>query len=110
MTINVPIGSGTVYYEGKEVTISGCDIDFEPVKEYVRDRLRKTRPILHDGGLFVDVWIDRMLVWKLTGLWSWAANNCPNKRVVYLMNHGKTRRVQMKNFKRAVHIIERLMA
>ena len=110
MAINVPIGSGTVYYEDKEIVIPGCDINFEPLKEYVRDRLRKTRPILHDGGLFVDIRLNRMLVCKLTGLWSWAANNCPNKRVAYLMDHGKTRRIQMKNFKRAVYIIGRLMA
>lgn len=49
-------------------------------------------------------------VWaKLTGLWQWAYENCPNKRVRHLMQHGKNGRVQWKNFKRAIHEIAKVL-
>lgn len=49
--------------------------------------------------------IDRMVWALLTGLWQWAYENCPNRRIKHLMKHGKNDRVKYKNFRRALREI-----
>lgn len=42
---------------------------------------------------------------KLTGWWDFVLCHCPNKRVTYLMKHGKNPKVRFKNYKRGLKII-----
>lgn len=48
--------------------------------------------------------IDRILLLKLMGLWDWARDSCPNRRVAYLMEHG-SKRVRLKNYKHACRLL-----
>ena len=59
------------------------------------------------GELSCTVEIDRISILKIMGLWEWALQNCPNRKVKHLMNHGKSKRVRLKNFKRATQLIAR---
>ena len=56
------------------------------------------------GELSCTVEIDRIGILKIMGLWEWALQNCPNRKVKHLMNHGKSKRVRLKNFKRATRL------
>lgn len=43
--------------------------------------------------------------YRLSGVYDWAYDNCPNHRVRHLIKYGKTKRVRIKNFRRALHMI-----
>lgn len=47
---------------------------------------------------------------KYIGVWDWAIRNCNDKRIVHLMEHGKTKRVRLKNYSRALNNIARRLA
>ena len=57
------------------------------------------------GELNCTVEIDRIAMLKIMGVWGWALTECPNRKVKHLMNHGKSKRVRFKNFKRATQLI-----
>ena len=52
--------------------------------------------------------IDRILLLKLMGLWSWVHDSCPDRRVAYLMDHG-SKRVRLKNYKHAIRLIGKVV-
>lgn len=56
-------------------------------------------------GLILKCHFDIHKFIKLCGLWDWVYNNCPNKRITYLMKCGKNDRIKNKNFKRALKIL-----
>lgn len=107
--------TGAVYIDGeyvgiaKDITIT----DFVPDRDAVKDYVRENIVMSCDGfrELTGTISIDKITMFKLTGLWYWAMYNCPNKKLVKLMKYGKNARVKMKNFKRAIkeigkHIVE----
>ena len=52
--------------------------------------------------------IDKILLLKLMGLWSWVYESCPDRRVACLMEHG-SKRVRLKNYKHAIRLIGRVV-
>ena len=57
------------------------------------------------SSITIKVKVNRIALYKISGLWDWAIDYCPNRRVKHLMKYGKTKRVQLKNFKRAMRLI-----
>lgn len=108
---NITIGPGTLYiggYEGDPVEVTECRCDAEEVFDKHRDALVKLlEPI--ETTITFNAKINKLAFYKITGLWDWVYLNCPNRRVRHLMKYGKTRRVQLKNFNRAIHIIGKCM-
>ena len=105
--------------EGERITgieISGCDIkgisdftaDFEVINEYIKENMVFS---WNDcSTMTVTCKINRMALYKFIGLYDWAIENCPNKRVVHLMRYGKNNKVKMKNFRRSLRIVEKVLA
>lgn len=62
-----------------------------------------------DQELVVLTKLDTIAFLKIFGLWDFALKNCPNRRVAYLMQHGKNKRVKYKNFKHACRLISKLI-
>ncbi len=104
-----------VYIDGeyvgtaKDITITNFVPDRDAVEAYVRKNIVMA---LDTNGEFVGTCtIKKITMFKLSGLWYWVMYNCPNKKLVWLMKHGKNARVKMKNYRRAIeeigkHIVE----
>lgn len=98
-------GGGTIYIEGCEFkgisdfSVEDPDIFNDAVQESVTIKPRG------EFEFTANIKLNKIILWKLLGLWDWALNNCPNKRVVHLMTHGKNHKVRYKNFLRAIRII-----
>lgn len=104
--------------EGERITsisIDGCEIkgisDFsvesDKIEEFAKDNM-----VMNWSGettMTATCKINRMAFYKFIGLWDWAIENCPNKRVVHLMRYGKNRKIKMKNFRRSLWIIEKVL-
>ncbi len=75
----------------------------EDVDSYVRENL--SLQMTDSSELTVKIKLDTFSLCKVFGIWELAYKFCPNRRVKYLMTHGKNRRVQYKNFKRALRLI-----
>ncbi len=99
---------GTFVIDGCEVSgITDFTADLEAVEEYVE---KNTRFIPEDGVTFVITCkFDIFTLYKLTGFWSWVENNCPNKRIVWLMKHGKSKRIRRKNLNRGFREIGKIL-
>lgn len=102
---------GCLYIDGNPLcNVSSFEMDADAGEKYIDECVRKAVVKLHDEITFTyTVQWDPIAWWKVIGLWDWAIRNCPNKRVIYLMNHGKTRRVRLKNFKRAIRIVAKIL-
>lgn len=103
------IKCGEVYFNGVCVGVSH-DIeitDYTEDKGAVKEYLREQRPVVvnRGGTLQCTIKFNFITYLKLCGLWDWVKTNCPNKRLVYLMDHGKNTRVRLKNYRRAAHEI-----
>lgn len=90
---------GDAVFEGPvtDFTYDPDEIE-EELKQVVKASLRTT-----DGVTFtceVSPWT----LLKIAGIYKWVIDNCPNKRVVYLMQHGSYR-TRKKNWHRACSII-----
>jgi hypothetical protein len=100
-------GIGTLYIEGNPVTgIESFECDTEAVYFEHRDEIFK---ICNADSFTVTVKMNVKAFYKLTGLYDWVCNNCPNRKVVHLIKYGKTGRIQKKNFKRAIRIIVNIL-
>jgi hypothetical protein len=103
--------NGAVYIDGEYVGTASEGIEitsFEPdmgaIEDYVKDNFKIS---LDSTGKFTGtVNINKIILLKLIGLWYWAMDNCPNKRIVHLMKYGKNPRVKLKNFRRACWVID----
>lgn len=98
-----------IYIDGSEIKgISDFSVEEEKINEYVKQStvIRFTDPIT----ITATCKINRMTFYKFIGLYDWAIENCPNKRVVHLMRYGKNNKVKMKNFRRSLRIIEKVLA
>ena len=49
--------------------------------------------------------LNKIDLWKLSGIYNWVIDNCHNRRVVHLIKYGKNIKVRKKNFNRALKII-----
>lgn len=102
--------------EIKSICIDGCEtkgisgfaVERKQIEEYVKQNtvVRFTDCVTMTATFE----INRMAFYKFIGLYDWAVENCPNKRVAHLMKHGKNNKVKMKNFRRSLRIIEKVLA
>lgn len=53
------------------------------------------------SSITIKMKVNRIALYKISGLWDWAIDYCPNQRVKHLMKYGKSKRAKLKNFKRA---------
>lgn len=44
--------------------------------------------------------VNKIASYKISGLWDWAIEYSPDRRMRHLIKYGKSKRVQLKNFKR----------
>lgn len=104
--------------EGERITsifIDGCEfkgisdfsVECDKIEEYVKDSVVASWS--DSVTMTATCKINRMAFYKFIGLWDWAIENCPNKRVVHLMRYGKNNKVKMKNFRRSLRIIEKVL-
>lgn len=99
--------NGTFYIDGQPVGNVVARYDFEDYREDVYSYLMEniSFQMTDSCELTAKIKLDKFLLFKVFGIWEWAYKLCPNRRVKYLMAHGKNRRVQYKNFKRALRLI-----
>ena len=53
------------------------------------------------SSITIKMKVNRIALYKISGLWDWALTYCPDQRVRHLMQYGKTKEIRLKNFKRA---------
>lgn len=101
------IKSGEVYFNGvcvgvaTDIEIGDFVEDRAAVKAYIRENA------MVQANFKCTVKLDLITYFKLNGLWNWIRTYCPNKRLTYLMDHGKNSRVRLKNFKRAIRELDK---
>jgi hypothetical protein len=88
----------TIHIDGHE--LKGIP-DFDANSGDVASALGQSSEIIANDFLTAKIKVNRMLFVKLIGLYDWVIDYCPNRRVVHLIKHGKTKRVREKNFIRA---------
>lgn len=94
---------GDTIFEGP---VTDFTYDGEYVEDYIKDFVRANLRTI-DGFAFTCPVINFWTLLKISGVWQWVINNCPNKRVVYLMQHGSYR-TRKKNWHRACSIISKI--
>ena len=100
-------GIGTLYIDGKPLAgIESFECNTEEVYNEHRDEIFK---ICTNDCFTFTVKMNVKAFYKLTGLYDWVCNSCPNRRVAHFIKYGKTSRVQQKNFKRALRIIGKIL-
>ena len=97
-----------IYIDGCEIKgISDFSVEGDKIDEYVKENVVVSwKDCL---TMTVICKINRMAFYKFLGLWDWAIENCPNRRVVHLMRYGENNKVKMKNFRRSLRIIEKVL-
>ena len=106
---SVSLNSGEIYFNGVCVGVAtGIEIgdfteDRAAVKDYMRNNIVIART--NEGVLAGTLRFNLITYLKLCGLWNWIKTYCPNKRLTYLMDHGKNVRVRLKNYRRAAREI-----
>lgn len=95
------------YINGDPVKgISNLEVYETDVLEYIKDHT--TYSLNNDCLSFTaTLEVDIFDLWKLLGIYSWVIDNCHNRRVVHLIEHGKNNKVRKKNFNRAVKLIRK---
>lgn len=105
MTSNNPvfyISGEKSYYVPELNAIVDDGEDIESLYEY--DRIYN-----NDASISAECKVDRMMLYKICGVYDFIIKYCPNKKVVHLINHGKNERIRNKNFKRGLMIINRMV-
>lgn len=101
----------TFYINGQEFAGVVTDYDFEDHREdtelYFKENmvLRMKDPCT----IVITAKVNRIPLLKISGIWDWVLENCPDRRVKHLMVYGKNKRVRYKNFKHAVRLISKLI-
>ena len=112
---NVKLSDGVLYIEGKEfgpTRLASFECNVDEVIEEHRDEIISFQTLGEAAGeatMSFKVLFDTLAFYKLTGMWDYIINNCPNRRVVHLAQFSKKKRVRDKNFKRALHIVGKLL-
>lgn len=102
--------------EGSKFYIDGCEFkgisDFSVEEETIGEYVKQNTVISFKDSFTMTATckINRKNFYKVIGLYDWVIENCPNKRVVHLMKYGKNDKVKMKNFRRGIRIIEKVLA
>lgn len=104
---NVEPGVYTLHIDGQSVGKVVASYDFEDYREDADSYMRENLSLRTTDSceLVGKIKLDTFSLCKVFGIWELAYKFCPNRRVKYLMTHGKNRRVQYKNFKRALRLI-----
>lgn len=95
----------TLYIEGCEFKgIESFEANNDAYEDYVKKNMK---PIWSDDmrSVSFNLKFNKYIFYKLIGLWDWAIESCPNKRVAHLIKNGKNEKVKNKNFNRAIRII-----
>lgn len=106
----VTISDGGFYINGCETKgIEDFSIEYENV--YSQDIIDKctTFKSYDASTLTFTCRLNRILFYKLIGIWDYALRYCPNRRVRHLMEYGKNSKVKLKNFYRALNLIAELI-
>lgn len=108
---NVKLGTGTLYIDGQAFEGTITDYDFEDHREDTELYLKENTVLRMNDPCTITVTtkVNRILLLKITGIWGWVLENCPDRRVKHLMTYGKNERVRYKNFKHAVRLISKLV-
>lgn len=108
---NVKLSDGILYIEGKEfgpTRLASFECNVDEVMEEHRDEIISFQTLGEATGeatISFKVLFDTLAFYKLTGLWDYIMDNCPNRKVIHLMRFSKSKRIRKKNFKRALHIV-----
>lgn len=95
--------------DGSEIKgISDFSVEGDVIEEYIK--LNTKVSFKNYFTVTATCKINRMAFYKFIGLYDWSIENCPNKRVVHLMRYGKNNKVKMKNFRRSLRIVEKVLA
>lgn len=106
---NIQLSTGTFYINGSPLAgIKDFEADMEAADEYIRDSV-VVIPNLKEMTFECTCKINWLTYCKVCGLYSWVIESCPNRRVKHLITHGKSEKVRKKNFRRAIHIIGRVL-
>lgn len=91
----------------EEIGIPNLDIESDSIRDYVKDNLvfRTSDSMEFECSLN----LNKFMLYKLTGLYDWVVNYCPNRRVSHLIKHGKTKRIRYKNFRRGLKLLNKEM-
>ena len=103
-TGGIKIGMGRIIIGDQVFEGPVTDFTYEP--EAVEDDIRAViRGSMHTtDGITFTCKVNPVTLLKVIGIWDWVITNCPNKRVVYHMQHGNYR-TRKKNWHRACSII-----
>lgn len=101
----IELKDGILYIAGYENIPDFGPIDTQEIYYNNKHKLIKIIPCHSKCSLTYNVRFDSEKYWRLTGLWKWVYDNCPNRRVRHLLMYGKTKRIRIKNFIRGVKII-----
>jgi hypothetical protein len=93
--------------EATDITISDYTEDTLAGEQYIRENCSLWCNDHDVATLNCVVKYNIITYLKIIGLWDWVKTSCPNKRLTYLMEHGKNTRVRMKNFRRAAREIDK---
>ena len=105
MTSNNPVfyisGEKSYYVPELNLTVDDAD-DMESLYEY--DVVAEPTK---DGKIkfYALCKVDRMMLYKICGVYNFVIKYCPNRKVVHLIKYGKNERVRNKNFNRALMIL-----
>ncbi len=104
------VGITTIYINGSEFH-GITDFEFSSDDPDFYDYLKDHTVIKIDDSmeLTCECKVRMIELFKISGLWSWVSENCPNKRVVHLMKYGKNERTRVKNFYHAYKDISKLL-
>ena len=93
-----------VYSDGLE--IREFTPDHEAYKDWLRRKIWESLNLVQETRIFGgNLNIDTFGYVKIIGIFDFICTHCPNKRVVHLAKYGKSHRVQVKNFYRALVIL-----
>lgn len=99
----------TIYIDGNEFHgIPAFEGSLEPAEDYIKDSIKFHMNPDKEATFTATCKIDRLMIYKLIGLYDWVLTNCPEKRVVHLTKYAKKVKVRRKNFKHAIRLIEKL--
>lgn len=88
----------------EEFSIEGDDLDSKEIFDKCA-----TVKSYDNSTLTFTCRFNRIIFYKLIGIWDYALKYCPNRRVRHLMEYSKNSKVKLKNFYRALRLIAELI-
>ena len=85
-----------------------CDLH-ETLEEHRDEIFTFKEMVIGESEITFKMIFDTETFYKITGMWDYICDNCPNRKVVHLMEHAKKKRIRDKNFKRALRIVGRIL-